>query len=181
MRTRRSVAIAHFVAAVSARGRRTVALALLVTASSAAAVDGQAPGYQQIDIGSIRAEYVSEVLDRINDLLLEWGETWATDQVEELTDLYWEDALLIPPEGGLRRGHGEIQAYFEEVLPLHGHIEAFMLDFDASGGMSQVFGNYMLGIQQGEDAGTQRRGPMITVYVQRGRQWKIRSQVFLPG
>lgn len=162
------------------RPRNTVLFTAAMTAVTCTGVAAQAPGYQQIDIGSIRAEYVSEVLDRINDLLLDWGESWATDQVEELTSLYWEDALLIPPEGGLRRGHQEIRAYFDDVLAQHGHIEAFMLDFDASGGMSQVFGNYMLGIQQGEDAGSQRRGPMITVYVQRGRQWKIRSQVFLP-
>jgi len=161
--------------------RRSTSLALFVAVACATGASAQAPGYQQLDIGSIRAEYVSEVLDRINDLLLEWGESWATDQLDEVTSLYWEDALLIPPEGGLRRGHDEIRAYFAEVLPQHGHIEAFMLDFDASGGMSQVFGNYMLGIQQGEGAGSQRTGPMITVYVLRGRRWKIRSQVFLPG
>ncbi len=140
----------------------------------------QAPGYQQIDPGSIRAEYVAEVLDRINELLADWGSAWAEDRPEELSDYYWEDALLIPPEGGLRRGREEIAEYFDEVLSNHGHIEAFMLDFDASGGMSQVFGNYMLGIQQGAEAGTQKTGPLITVYVQRGRRWRIRSQVFLP-
>ncbi len=143
-------------------------------------VGAQAPGYQQIDIGSIRAEYTAEVLDRINDLLADWGDAWAGDRPEELAELYWEDALVIPPDGALRRGRPDLLAYFHEVLPLHGHIEAFMLDFDASGGMAQVFGNYMLGIQHGEAAGSQLQGPLITVYVQRGRRWKIRSQVFLP-
>jgi hypothetical protein len=38
----------------------------------------------------------------------------------------------------------------------------------------------MLGIQQGEEAGTQKTGPLITVYVQRGRRWRIRSQIFMP-
>ncbi|MEM7415269.1 MAG: SgcJ/EcaC family oxidoreductase [Gemmatimonadota bacterium] len=153
----------------------------LLAGPQAGVVEAQAPGYQQIDIGSVRAEYVAEVLDRINDLYADWGETWATDQVDELSELYWEEALLIPPDGELRRGRDEIRAYFTEVLPDHGHIEAFMLDFDASGGMSQVFGNYMLGIQHGAQAGTTERGTLITVYVQRGRHWKIRSQVFLPG
>lgn len=154
----------------------TLCALLLVPAVASA----QAPGYQQLDIRSIRAEYTAEVLDRINDLLLEWGEAWANDRPEELAEYYWEDALLIPPEGGLRRGRGEIQAYFEEALSTHGSVEAFMLDFDASGGMSQVFGNYMLQIQQGPDAGSRQSGPLITVYVQRGRTWRIRSQVFLP-
>ncbi len=164
------------------RAARTAAwpVVLLLGAAFAAPAAGQAPGYQQIDPRSIRAEYTAEVLDRINELLADWGEAWATDRPQELTDFYWDDALLIPPEGGLRRGRAEIASYFEDVLASHGHIEAFMLDFDASGGMSQVFGNYMLGIQQGEEAGTQKSGPLITVYVQRGRQWRIRSQVFLP-
>ncbi len=160
---------------------RTFSIALMSAATIASSVEAQAPGYQQLDISSIRAEYVSEVLDRINDLLLEWGESWAEDRIDELTSLYWEDALLIPPEGGLRRGQEEIRAYFDETLSQHGSIEAFMLDFDASGGMSQVFGNYMLTVQQGDGAGSPQQGPMITVYVMRGRQWKIRSQVFLPG
>ncbi len=143
-------------------------------------VAAQAPGYQQIDVGSIRAEYTAEVLDRINDLLFEWGSAWAEDRPGDLAEYYWEDALFIPPEGGLRRGRHEIRAYFDEALGTHGAVEAFMLDFDASGGMSQVFGNYMLQIQQGPRAGSRLNGPLITVYVQRGRTWRIRSQVFLP-
>ena len=163
--------------------RHSLALVVGLTASLAcsAAARAQAPGYQQIDIGAVRAEYVAEVLDRINDLYADWGEAWATDQVDELAELYWEEALLIPPDGQLRRGREEIRTYFSEVLADHGHIEAFMLDFDASGGMAQVFGNYMLGIQHGEAAGTTQRGPLITIYLRRGRRWRIRSQVFLPG
>jgi len=155
-----------------------VAVALSVATSPA---PGQAPGYQQIDVGSIQAEYKAEVLTNVNQHLAEWGDAWANDRPEELTDLYWDDALLIPPGGSLLRGRDEIRAYFLENLADHGHVEAFMLDFDASGGMSQVFGNYMLGIQRGDEAGSQTRGPMITVYLRKGRTWKIRSQVFLPS
>lgn len=165
----------------SAMRRSALCLFLCVASLRPATVAAQAPGYEQVDIGAVRAEYVAEVLDRINDLYADWGEAWATDLVDELADLYWPEALLIPPDGQLRRGREEIRAYFTEVLPDHGHIEAFMLDFDASGGMAQVFGNYMLGIQHGESAGTTQRGPLITVYVRRGRHWRIRSQVFLPG
>lgn len=158
--------------------------ALVLSALFAAApVTAQAPGYPQIDPRSVRAEYAAEVLDRINDLLQDWGDSWATDQVDALAELYWEDAMLIPPGGGTVpiRGRDGIREYFAGVLPEHGHIEAFMLDFDASGGMAQVFGNFMLGIQQGEEAGVQKTGPLITVYMQRGRTWKIRSQVFIGG
>ena len=47
--------------------------------------------------------------------------------------------------------------------------------------MAQVFGNYMLTLQGGEAAGRLVQGPMMTIYLLRGRTWKIRSQVFLPG
>jgi uncharacterized protein (TIGR02246 family) len=144
-------------------------------------VAAQAPGYQQIPFGTVRAEYVAEVLDQINDLLADWDAAWAGDRVDEVTELYWEDALFIPPDGRLRRGQDEIREYLVGALPDYGSVEAFMLDFDASGGMAQVFGNYMLEIDQGEAAGTRKSGPLITIYLRRGREWRIRSQVFLPG
>lgn len=155
-------------------------LGLVAVFVAAGSASGQAPGYQQIDVGSIRAEYNAEVLTRINEHLAEWGDAWANDRVADLAELYWEDALLIGPDGVMRRGVGDLREYFGTALGDHGRVEAFMLDFDASGGMAQVFGNYMLAIQSGEGAGTQRQGPMITVYLLRGRTWKIRSQVFLP-
>lgn len=140
----------------------------------------QAPGYQQIDRGSIRAEYNAEVLSNINEHLADWGASWSQDRPEELVDLYWEEALLIPPEGSQHRGRNDILGFFVGALPSHGQVEAFMLDFDASGGMAQVFGNYTLSIQRGEGAGTVLRGAMMTIYTRRGRTWRIRSQIFLP-
>jgi len=89
-----------------ARSRRPRPAAIVLAPVAAAATllavlsvpaAGQAPGYQQIDPGSIRAEYTAEVLDRINDLLADWGDAWAGDRPEELSDLDWEDAILIPP------------------------------------------------------------------------------------
>lgn len=164
-------------AAVLGRGCAAFAASMAVAAMPATA---QAPGYPQVDIGAVRAEYNAEVILRINEHLAKWGTAWATDQVDALMELYWEDAILMPPDGSIRRGRDAIREYFLEALSEHGHIEAFMLDFDASGGMAQVFGNYMLGIQQGPQAGQQKAGPMLTVYAQRSRRWRIRSQVFMP-
>jgi len=31
-----------------------------------------------------------------------------------------------------------------------------------------------------DDAGTSVSGSMLTVYIRRGRAWKIRSQIFIP-
>jgi len=141
----------------------------------------QAPGYPQLNPGAVKAEYLAEVIERINEVLAVWGGSWAGDRLDDLVDLYAEEAILIPPGDEMLRGRTAIRDYLAEVLPEHGHIEAFMLDFDASGEMAQVFGNYILSIQRGDAAGTQWSGPMMTVYVRRGRRWMIRSQVFMPA
>ena len=162
-------------------GRRRVSLGsrgVLISALfvlSAKGLAAQAPGYPSVPMGEMRAEYVAYVITEINDVLAEWGGHWGGDRIEDLVDMYWDDALFIAPDGTLSRGRDELRTYFTEVLPRMGGIEAFMLDFDASGGMSQVFGNYMLTVD-----GVGTSGPMLTVYVQRGRGWKIRSQVFMP-
>ena len=155
------------------------ALALLCASALPDRAASQAPGYPPVDPRAVRAEYTAEVLDRINDVLADWGEAWGRDDVDELVDQYWEDATLIPRGRTPLRGREQIRAYFEEVVPRHGHVEAFMLDFDASGGMAVVYGNYMIGIQQGQRAGSQETGPLVTVYAMRGRTWRIRTQVFV--
>jgi len=144
-------------------------------------VSAQVPGYQQIDIGAVRAEYNAEVLDRINDVLLEWSNSWSTDDIDALVESYWPDAVLIPHDGLPLRGRTAIREYFAEVASSYGAVEAFMLDFDASGGMAQVFGNYMIQVREGQQAGKTITGPVVTIYLMRGRKWAIRTQVFLPS
>jgi ketosteroid isomerase-like protein len=150
----------------------TFALVALSWAAPSAAA-AQAPGYPQIDTRSIMAEYHAEVIEHVNRVMGEWGAAWGRDDLDGVVGLYWDNAVLIPPGGAPLRGLDAIREHLTRTLPTTGRMEAFMLDFDASGGMAVVFGNYML-----EDGGTQRTGPLITVYLQRGRTWKIRSQVF---
>lgn len=149
-----------------------LALALLLPAAAA----GQAPGYQQLDNRQIMAAFHAEVLEGVNRVMDRWGRGWSSDDVDEVVDLYWENATLIPPAGPPLRGAEAIRAWLATVAPDHGSMEAFMLDFDASGGMALVSGNYTL-----EVAGERATGALTTVYVQRGRTWKIRSQVFTPS
>ncbi len=154
---------------------RTAGCASVILCVASPGLAAQAPGYQQVPRGQERAEYVAEVIVQINEVLADWGDHWGADRVDDLVGMYWEDALLIAPDQELKRGSEDLRAYFTGALPSMGSVEAFMLDFDASGGMSQVFGNYML-----EIGGVPTSGPMLTVYVRRGRSWKIRSQVFMP-
>lgn len=150
---------------------------LLLTAALAwiAPIDAsaQAPGYEQVDTRSIMAAYHAEVIERVNRVMGSWGSAWGRDDVDGVADLYWESAVLIPPGDTPLRGQEAIRGYLTLTLPTQGRIEAFMLDFDASGGMAVVYGNYLLEVD-----GIQRTGPLVTVFLQRGRTWKIRSQVF---
>lgn len=136
-------------------------------------VDAQAPGYEQIDTRRLLAEFHAEVLAQINRVQARWGQSWADDDLEAVVDQYWEEAVLIPADGPPLRGHGAITDHLRTELQRTDRIEAFMLDFDASGGMAVVYGNYLI------EAGAERRtGPLVTVFLRRGRTWKIRSQVF---
>lgn len=146
-------------------------LSALLTGSAAA----QAPGYQQVDTRQIMAAYHAEVLEGVNRVMARWGTAWGNDDVDRVADLYWENASLLPPDGPPRRGLEAIRGYLAEVLPRQGQMEAFLLDFDASGGMALVTGNYTVELD-----GVPRRGALTTVYLQRGRTWKIRSQIFTP-
>lgn len=159
----------------SALASATLLAALVALVSAPRSASSQAPGYQRLPIGGVRAEYVAEVLDRLTEVQADWGEHWAADQIDDLIEMYSEDALLMSPDGTMNRGHDALRTYFEAALPTMGSVEAFMLDFDASGEMSQVFGNYALEVD-----GVETRGPMLTVYIRRGRQWRIRTQVFMP-
>ncbi len=153
-----------------------IILGLAARAGAPAPAAAQAPGYPPVDNRRIYAEYHAEVLEQLNKLMARWGKAWEDDDAEEVTDLYWENAVLIMPGKPPLRGRDAIRAYLAEVLPEEGAVEAFMLDFDASGGMAVVYGNYRLNVN-GED----RSGPLVTVYLLKGRTWKIRSQVFTGG
>ncbi len=160
---------------------RSLSAALLLLPFAAAGLPqnalGQAPGYTQIDTRTIFAEYHAEVISDLNDLMAKWGTAWANDNLDDLTNLYWENAVMVPPQGGVpARGQEAIKSWLGEHLPEYGGMEAFMLDFDASGGMAVIYGNYLL--QQPGNAATLASGPMVTVYLLRGKRWKIRSQIF---
>lgn len=133
----------------------------------------QAPGYDQIDTRRLLAEFHAEVLGQINQVQARWGASWAADDLGALLDEYWEEAVVLPADGQPLRGRAELQEFLQTELAGTDRIEAFMLDFDASGGMAVVYGNYLI-----EAGGEQRTGPLVTVYLRRGRTWKIRSQVF---
>lgn len=99
----------------------------------------QAPGGWMPSSRSIRAEYYAEVLNHVNAIAADWATAWSNDNVD---DLYADNAVVIPEEGASLRTREEIRSYFEEYVKTTGHVESFMLDFDASGEIAMVYGNW---------------------------------------
>ena len=135
----------------------------------------QAPGGWMPSSRSIRAEYYAEVFNHVNAIAADWATAWSNDNVD---DLYADNAVVIPEEGASLRTREETRSYFEEYVKTTGHVESFMLDFDASGEIAMVYGNWRARMTSGPDAGQEVRGPMVTVYLQQGRTRLIRSQMF---
>ena len=142
---------------------------------------GQAPGGWMPSSRTIRAEFHAEVLNHVNALAEDWATAWSNDNVDDLMELYADNAVLIPEEGASLRTPEDIRSFLEEYVKTTGRVEMFMLDFDASGEMAMVYGNWRARMTSGPDAGQEVRGPMVTVYLQRGRTWLIRSQMFRRG
>ena len=149
------------------------ALLLLPVAGAA-----QAPGYRGPDARQLRAEYRAEIIGQVGDALDEWGTAWAEDDLEALAEIYMEEAVVFPPDGDFHRGREAVMGWLREVLPSLGTADAYLQDLEASGGLAAVQTNYRI---QG-DGGSEPEltGTLFTLFVQQGRHWRIRSQVFRP-
>lgn len=150
-----------------------VALLLLAPAATLAA---QAPGYQGPDARQLRAEFRAQVIGEINEALDIWSTAWTADDVDGLMDMYTDQAVVFPPAGEAIQGPEAVREWLEATLPAQGRAEAFLQDFEAAGNMAAVQTNYRIEVPDapsGEASGT-----LFTVFLQQGRSWRIRSQVF---
>lgn len=144
-----------------------------------AAAAGQAPGYSGPDARQLRAEFRAEMLGQVHEVLGHWGTVWSRDELEELADMYAEDAVVFPPRGDPVRGREAIRSWLASVLPDHHGADAFLQDFAASGQMAAVQTTYRIAL--GNGTGRELTGVMFIVFLQQGRTWRIRSQVFRPS
>lgn len=155
---------------------RRALLPLLLLAVLAAPVASQAPGYNGPDARQIRAEYRATVIGEINEALDEWSTAWSQDDYDTLEEMYTDDAVVFPPAGPPIRGSEAVQAWLQDLLPGQGAAEAFLQDFEAAGNMAAVQTNYRIYVSDGPTS--EVNGTLFTVFLQRGRSWLIRSQVF---
>ena len=150
-------------------------VALLATAGPAGS---QVPGQRLPSRDRIRAEFLENILQGVNELRREWTEQIREDRLDPLMELYTEDAVLISPDGVASRGSEAIREFWSGLLPSLGSIESGLSDLDASGQMAMVSGSYVMH-RMSEDGRSERRsGSLLTVFIQNGRTWRIRAQVF---
>lgn len=141
-----------------------------------ASVQAQAPGYNGPDARQIRAEYRAQVIGEINEVLDDWTTAWSSDDLATLGEMYTDEAVVFPPTGPPLSGPEAIRGWLGDVLPGQGTAEAFLQDFEAAGSMAAVQSNYRIYVSDGP--ASEVSGTLFTVFLQQGRSWRIRSQVF---
>lgn len=136
------------------------------------------PGQKVPSRERIRAEFFANILEGINQTRDEWMQDVERDDLEGLMVLYTPEAMLVPPGGQPIYGSEAIRAYWEENLSAIRTIQTGSSDMDASGQMAMVGGSYTLERTGTGVVGARESGGLLTVFVQTGRDWRIRAQVF---
>ena len=136
------------------------------------------PGVTGRDRGAIRAEFLEAVIQGVRVTGTRLTEAWRTKDADAAAALYHEDAYVVTADGQDIRGHGEVLAYYRAALPLSGSLETSLLDVDASNNMAMTVERFVL-TGSGPDH-PPRQGIVLTVYLNDGRVWAIRSRVFRP-
>jgi len=143
----------------------------------------QKPGYDTRKPGELRAEFMAYLTPFVRDLASQWMEAFEGDE-EAVADLYSAEATLtVPGEETRLRGSGSREGGFNEYLGSLmgsvGKLQLGMAEIDGSEEMGLVFGRYDLqGIAS--PAGQPRdQGHHVTIIVKDGREWVIRSQLFV--
>ena len=114
----------------------------------------------------------------IDETREKWMEEIAGDRLGPLMEQYASDAMVIPPRGEPLYGKAAIRDYWEENLPQVGRIQTGMGDLDGSGQMAMIGGTYSIEKLQDNGAIVRESGGLLTVFIQTGRRWYIRAQVF---
>jgi ketosteroid isomerase-like protein len=151
-------------------------LTALLACGLADGVFAQAPGYRGPSARQLQAEYRAEVIGKVNDALLAWSASWSGDNLEELADLYREDATVIEDGGVPIRGPDAIREWLAAHLATDGYAQLHLQDFDARGGMAMAHSTFRI---NAADESTADTGNVITVFIQDGSRWRIRSQLFM--
>jgi ketosteroid isomerase-like protein len=139
---------------------------------------GQTPGQRIPSRERVHAEFINNIMGGINEARADWMDGIEADDLDAVMATYADGATVIPFGGEPVYGKEAIRTYWEEVLPSIGPIRSGLGDMDASGQMAMAAGTYSVEGRQENGAVVRESGGLLTVFVQRGREWLIRAQVF---
>lgn len=136
------------------------------------------PGQRTPSRERVHAEFINNIMGGINEARGNWMDGVREDSVDRIMATYASDAMVIPPASEPIYGWDAIRSYWEDNLPRLGTIQTGLGDMDASGQMAMIAGTYSLQKIQGSGSVATETGGLLTVFVQTGRTWLIRAQVF---
>jgi uncharacterized protein (TIGR02246 family) len=128
-----------------------------------------------------QAQYRALILERVNVVISDWQAAWNADDSGALAKDYSEFGTLVLT-GEKVTGREAIEDYLSETLPSIGHLSFSLAEFEASGSMAMMLSTFHFRESDGK-SGERREvvGDCLTVLVEEGGGWKIRSQLFRPG
>ncbi len=161
----------------------TTLLALSLTLAPAGPLLAQsanpgAPGGDGRGAGAFLAEYYAEVIQRVGESMTEWRLAVREDDIDGTVDGYWEEAQLLFPGRQPIIGERAIRDFFVQFLPTVGEFQTSMIDFDASGRMGFVTGPFYYEVPVAGGTADRIEGTHVTILLRKGRDWKIRTQIF---
>ncbi|GMV06550.1 MAG: hypothetical protein AMXMBFR53_28260 [Gemmatimonadota bacterium] len=158
--------------------RLAPSLLLVVLVAAAPAAAQVLPGTTARERGSIRAEFLDAVMHGVRETSTRWMDALHGGDADAAAALYLDDALLVPPSGREVIGADAIRRYMAEAVESLGGLETFLSDVDASNNMAMTAERFVLPpASPGDDV---MRGTLLTVWLNDGRRWRIRAQVFRP-
>ncbi len=136
------------------------------------------PGISESQLRAGRQQFSAEILRSVNDLMSRWKRAWESDAAGDLGDLYTDEAVVILPGGERLAGQENIRIGLEErVLPSSDEVITRQLDLAASGRIAVSSGRYSFQVEE-DGFIVDRSGTYMMVFMQEGRHWRIRSQLF---
>ncbi len=158
---------------------RITCMGVVLCTCSAGLASAQAgvPGGRGQSSSGVQAEYFADVIQHANQLMTDWRRAWREDDLDALAEFYTENATLGLPGVEVLHGREAITQHLSGLLPESGEVQTSLLDFDASGRIGYLYGNFSMTATQ-SDNGSAVQGTVVTIIYRKGRDWLIRSQHF---
>lgn len=154
-----------------------VAVAVVVCSSGRLEAQRQ-PGVGYMSSWEVEEARLSmEIMQKIRPTLQEWQAAWNVQDIETLSELYSEDAMLFFTDRPLI-GRAAIHEYFEGVAPDIAGFSMGMTDFQVSGRMARMVGTYAYQVYDNGKFKQRIEGPYVASFVRRDGRWEIRAQMF---